>query len=418
VRDGTAVIPIDGPIFRRANLFTEISGATSTEILATDLQSAIDNSLVRRIVLEIDSPGGEATGIAELAAMIHASPKPITAYVDGIGASAAYWLAAAAHEMVVSSTALVGSIGVVASYRPETDGPIKVISTQSPLKQASPDTKAGRAETQRVIDELAAVFIADVARYRATDPETVMRDFGRGGLLVGAAAVAASMADRVGTFESLFTDTDRPSVRRPAMSAQATDPAPLEAPATDPTPEPEPEPTPAPEPDAEPLAATLETREATEYLALPIDIKTDDIPAVVNAALAALGHGPYDMTPSIPAMDARALAVDCQTAGFPALAADLIASAATAPQVAARLALARDLKNRLAGAQQPDLFQPLLDALLKDPVHAVALALSYALEAGEPVIRSDHNGQTAPAARPLNVLDIQAARKAQTTKRR
>jgi ClpP class serine protease len=221
-RDGSAIIPVTGPIFRRANLFTEISGATSVEVLASDIQAALDDPAIVRLVLEIDSPGGQATGIAELAAMIRASAKPVIAYVDGMGASAAYWLAVAAHELVLSSTALVGSIGVVASYRPERDGPIKVISSQSPLKQATPDTAEGRAEVQRVIDRIASIFIADVARYRGVSTETVLADFGQGGVLVGEDAVAVGMATRLGTFEQFFQSAGRagPRMER-SMSYQA-----------------------------------------------------------------------------------------------------------------------------------------------------------------------------------------------------
>jgi ClpP class serine protease len=211
VRDGTAIIPVTGPIFRRANLFTEISGATSVEILATDIQAAIDHPSTERILLDIDSPGGQATGISELAAMIAASPKPTVAYVDGMAASAAYWIASAADQIVVSNTAMLGSIGVVASFRAEKDAPIKIISSQSPLKQAGPDTEPGRAEIQRVVDDLAAVFIADVAAYRDTDPETVASQFGRGGVLVGAHAVAAGMADAVGTLETLLSSFSQPA---------------------------------------------------------------------------------------------------------------------------------------------------------------------------------------------------------------
>jgi ClpP class serine protease len=203
-RDATAIIPITGPIFRRANLFTEISGATSVEVLATDIRAAADDPAIARIVLEIDSPGGQATGISELAAQIRAVAKPVIAYVDGMAASAAYWLASAADEIVADKTALLGSIGVVASYKPEKDGPIKIISAVSPLKHATPDTDDGRAELQRIIDELAAVFVADVALYRAVTADRVIADFGRGSVLLGTAAVHAASADRLGGFESLF----------------------------------------------------------------------------------------------------------------------------------------------------------------------------------------------------------------------
>lgn len=225
-RNGAALIPITGPIFRRANLFTEISGATSVEILARDIQAAIDDPAISRIVLELDSPGGQATGIAELAAMIRQSPKPITAYVDGMAASAAYWLAAAAGEIVLSSTSLVGSIGVIVSYRPEKDAPIKIISSQSPLKQADPATDQGRAEVQRLVDQLAEVFVADVAQMRGVTPEQVLADFGQGGLKVGAHAVAARMADRLGGFESLIAGVSGPIQREGIPMAENATQAP------------------------------------------------------------------------------------------------------------------------------------------------------------------------------------------------
>lgn len=204
MRGSTAVIPVRGPIFRYANLFTEISGATSLEVLAKDFGAALDDRSVEHIVLSMDSPGGQATGIAEFASLIWEASKPVTAYVGDMAASAAYWIAAAADRIVASPTAMLGSIGVVGTYRPERDAPIKIISTQSPLKQADPSTEAGRAEMQRVIDELADVFIDTVAGYRGASRDQVLADFGRGGLLVGAKAVSAGMADEIGSLESLI----------------------------------------------------------------------------------------------------------------------------------------------------------------------------------------------------------------------
>jgi capsid assembly protease len=204
VQDGVAVIPVTGPIFRRANLFTEISGATSVEILALDIRTALEDSAVRALLLEFDTPGGQAAGISELARLIHGAEKPVYAHTDGLAASAGYWLFAAARAATVSSTGLLGSIGVVISYRPEKDAPIKVISSQSPLKQATPETEAGKSELQRLVDDMAAVFVADVAVFRGVPEERVLAQFGRGGMLVGAKAVAAGMADRVTTADTIL----------------------------------------------------------------------------------------------------------------------------------------------------------------------------------------------------------------------
>jgi capsid assembly protease len=204
--DGVAIIPIEGVIFPRASLFAAISGGVSADELATDLATALDDPGVSGILLSVDSPGGDVNGVAEVAAMIRAGTarKPIVAYVRDLGASAAYWLASAADEVTVASTALVGSIGIigtVADPSKQSARSIEFVSSQSPHKRPDPTTQAGGARIQARVDDLAAIFIGDVARYRGVTPETVAADFGQGDVLVGQAAVDAGLADRVGSFE-------------------------------------------------------------------------------------------------------------------------------------------------------------------------------------------------------------------------
>lgn len=207
VRNGVAIVPVTGPVFRYANLFTRISGATSLDVLAQDFNAALDDPLVSSIVLNIDSPGGQANGIAEFAAMVRNSSKPVTAYVDGSAASAAYWIAAAAGDVVMSKTALVGSIGAVITVDPKSrEGQLEIVSSQSPNKRPDLTTDAGRAQIQRMIDALAQVFIEDVAAYRGVSVETVLSDFGQGDVFIGAAAVERGMADRIGTLEEVIAE--------------------------------------------------------------------------------------------------------------------------------------------------------------------------------------------------------------------
>lgn len=201
-----AVIPITGPIFRYANLFTEISGATSLDVLATDFSAALDNPAVKSIVLSIDSPGGMAAGIGDFAEHVRAASKPVVAFVDGLAASGGYWIAAAAKTVVISKSGLAGSVGVVLGIdTTKSEGVVEFISSQSPNKRPDATTDAGRAQLQGLVDSIASVFVADVAAFRGTTPEAVINDFRGGAMLVGADAVAAGMADRVGTLEGLIT---------------------------------------------------------------------------------------------------------------------------------------------------------------------------------------------------------------------
>ena len=215
IRDGVAVIPVTGPIFPRANLFTQVSGGTSVDVMARDFNAAMDDPAVRAILLDVDSPGGQATGVNELANMIHQARggKPITAYVSGSAASGAYWIASAADQIVADATASLGSIGVVAGYRDtsardEKAGvkSVEIVSSQSPNKRPDMSTDEGRKQIQDRVDAIAEVFVTTVARNRSVDPDTVLRDFGAGGILIGADAVNAGLADRLGSFENVLAD--------------------------------------------------------------------------------------------------------------------------------------------------------------------------------------------------------------------
>lgn len=236
MRDGgIAVIPVTGPIFRRANLFMRFSGGTSTELLALDIGAALRDPGVQAIVLEVDSPGGEANGTAEVAEMIYRAraEKPVYAFVGDLGASGAYWLASAATRVITSPTGLLGSIGVRTAFLDDREAlekrglrEIEIVSSQSPNKAADPTTDRGRAEIQRVIDDLADVFVGAVARNRGVERSAVIERFGRGGLLVGQLAVDAGLADEVATFEEMLegirnperAGAGRPTIQEETMS--------------------------------------------------------------------------------------------------------------------------------------------------------------------------------------------------------
>ena len=139
IRDGVAVIPIHGIITPRHDLFTLLMGGTSLELLAKEIQTALDNNDVHAILLDIDSPGGVAVGPSEMADIIRKATqkKPIWAYVGRNCCSAAYWLASATTNIVAQKTALLGSIGVVSSVavqeQPDADGykQIEIVSSNN-----------------------------------------------------------------------------------------------------------------------------------------------------------------------------------------------------------------------------------------------------------------------------------------------
>ena len=210
IRDGIAVIPVHGIITARTDLFTFLMGGTGLDILARDIQTALDDDDVKGIMLDFDSPGGVAVGPSEMAVIIHNATlwKPVWAYVGRSCCSAAYWLASATDRIVVEKTAMLGSIGVVSSVpvqeSADADGykQIEIVSSNAKNKRPDPRTPEGLDTIRSELDALESEFIDAVAKYRNISVETVKSDFGQGGVLIGDAAINAGMADSMGTYES------------------------------------------------------------------------------------------------------------------------------------------------------------------------------------------------------------------------
>ncbi len=227
-RNGVAIINVTGTIFRYADFFSDISGGANVTTLARDFNSALNDGSVNSILLNVDSPGGEVAGINEFAQMVFQarSKKLIVAYVDGMAASAAYWIASAADEIVTDATGIIGSIGVVAAVpNPDVKSArdVQFVSSQSPKKRPNPNTESGRETIQAMVDDLAAVFIEAVARNRDVSLETVTSQFGQGGVMIGAKAVDAGLADRLGDFESTLSELAAGKFRKKNKRKTAAD---------------------------------------------------------------------------------------------------------------------------------------------------------------------------------------------------
>lgn len=230
--NGTAIIPVFGPLVPRAGMMTNYSGATSFQQLQHDLEAAIADPEVRQIVFNIDSPGGTVTGNEELGAAIReaATKKKVVAYVSGQAASAAYWLASACQEIYGLETSMYGSIGTVVTLYDDKEslkqqGIVKydVVSSVSPHKRPDISTKEGRSHYQSLVDAMADVFVSKVAEYRGVSISTVLEKFGGGAMYLGREAVSRGMADGITTLENLLTygATMADKAKPPAPSAEA-----------------------------------------------------------------------------------------------------------------------------------------------------------------------------------------------------
>jgi ClpP class serine protease len=205
VIEGVAIIPITGPIFPRANMMTEMSGATSITSLQNDHRVAMANAEIGAIMLLIDSPGGAVSGVSAFADMVAAGAKtkPTVAHVSGTAASAAYWIATQTGEIALDRTGIVGSIGVAAAIpkqvAPDGDGyvSIEIVSSNAQNKRPDPTSEDGVTEIRTLLDGIESQFIGDVAKGRKVSTDKVVSDFGQGGLKEGPRAKSAGMVDKI-----------------------------------------------------------------------------------------------------------------------------------------------------------------------------------------------------------------------------
>lgn len=218
---GIAVITISGPIYRRASSMEMSSGAMSTEAIARDLIVTRQSANVNAIILDMDTPGGEASGMDELAQKIFETRqiRPIEGYAEGLCASAGYYIVSPTQKITVGQMGLIGSIGVVMgipapdaktaqgdNIHVDPDGSIIVefVSSQSPKKRVDPTTKPGHEYFQNIVNLTADVFVKDVARFRGLTADQVPEQYGEGGVAVGQQALSMGLCDAVGSFESVL----------------------------------------------------------------------------------------------------------------------------------------------------------------------------------------------------------------------
>jgi len=234
-RGGVAVLPLQGVIIPRASMFSEVSGATSLEKWVGTFREALQDEKVSSIVLDVDSPGGMASMVPEVASEIRTArgSKPIVAVANTMAASAAYWIASQADRLVVSPSAQVGSIGVFAAHddiskMQEQLGVKTTLVSAGKFKTEGnpfePLSEEARGAMQKTVDEIYRMFVGAVAKGRGTTTKAVRSGFGEGRVVMARAAVEEGMADEVATIEEVVAGLQRGSSRTAARVRVTSEP--------------------------------------------------------------------------------------------------------------------------------------------------------------------------------------------------
>jgi signal peptide peptidase SppA len=225
--DGVAIVPVLDTLVNRGAWLDSRSGLTSYEGIAAQLRDAGQDPEVRSVLLDISSPGGEAAGMAGLADLVRQvrDTKPVTAFVNDMAASAAYGIASAASEVVISPTSTVGSIGVVMLHA-DRSGELAAQGVKPTLIFAGshkvdgnpfePLSDAVRADLQASVDAHYRQFLDTVAAGRGRKLTADMARATEARTFIGTEAISLGLADRIASFDEVLASlspTTRPSGR-------------------------------------------------------------------------------------------------------------------------------------------------------------------------------------------------------------
>ena len=222
---GISIIPVLGSLVNRGAYVGARSGMTSYEGLGAQFDDAAADDEIHTVVMDMNTPGGEALGMFNLSSKIRAvrEKKNVYAVVNDMCCSAGYGLACSADEIIVSPTSVVGSIGVVMMHLDRSGElakkgikPTFIFAGKHKVdgNSAEPLSDETRAELQRDVSSFYDQFLATVEAGRGKKFPASAARATEARTKIGAEAVEIGLADRVGTFESVLNELVTASSRR------------------------------------------------------------------------------------------------------------------------------------------------------------------------------------------------------------
>lgn len=215
-----------GVITPRPSVYEAYGLAASTVTIGRRVRAALDDPDVKAVVLDVDSPGGVISGVPELAADLRGmrGSKPIVAQANHLMASAAYWIASAADEIVASPSAMVGSVGVYGMHVDQSGWleqmGLKVTLIAEPAEKVEgnpfqPLSAEAEADMRKQVAGGLAMFRSDVAQGRGMARGDIADSWAK--VYRGDEAKAMGMIDKVRTLSETLAaygvsqDAPRPS---------------------------------------------------------------------------------------------------------------------------------------------------------------------------------------------------------------
>lgn len=211
VVDGVAVVAIRGAMMKSVPSMVDGTSTTYTRKL---IRAAANEPDVKSILLHVDSPGGTVAGTYDLADDVQRvnAIKPVLAYIEDLGASAAFAVASQARRIFANRAAAVGSIGTFAAiydysaYAAKEGIKVYVLRAGEYKGAGTPGTEITTKqldEWQRLVTEFNEFFVRGVSAGRRLTLARV-KELADGRVHLAGAALAMGLIDEVGSFDQAF----------------------------------------------------------------------------------------------------------------------------------------------------------------------------------------------------------------------
>lgn len=208
-----AVYKVAGPMMKNESWWSDAKG---TATMAAELTTLSMDSAISGILICVDSPGGTVDGTEQLAKVVASIKKPILVHAEMM-CSAAYWaFGSANHIMAAGNTAIIGSIGTMASFvdiKPAFEKmgvkfhTIKAsASTDKNIESEQALQGNYEAYIKNILDPLNAVFTGAVSKFRTGKINSEKENPLTGKIYIGKAAIKAGLADSVGSLSDAITE--------------------------------------------------------------------------------------------------------------------------------------------------------------------------------------------------------------------
>jgi signal peptide peptidase SppA len=213
VHNGVAIITIVGSLCNRGAWIGASSGLVSYEGIMHQLSSAVADKSVKSILLDVESPGGEAIGCFEAAAAVRkaAQSKPVYGLVNGMACSAMYALLSGCTKRITTPSGISGSIGVVMLHLDfsrylanEGVKPTFIFAGAHKVdgNMYEPLPAGVRDDLQAEVDQFYASFVATVAAGTGLSEKAIRATEAR--TYIGEEAVKVGLCDQVATIDEIL----------------------------------------------------------------------------------------------------------------------------------------------------------------------------------------------------------------------